>query len=203
MQPLFILQSTTTVLILLTVFFYFRLERLFAKALSLMQGESRRLRCELERLSEDTAKLKCQNKSLEEAAEGTLALYDLTTEICKHLDEKEMFAFFQQRVKNYLGAGECEFLKKEPEPAGFADAIVLPLTIQRDNIGYLAARGIKKEGLEKFHILAQQFLVGLKRALLYQEVQKLSITDSLTNAFSRRRFLEKAREELERSEEHT
>jgi diguanylate cyclase (GGDEF)-like protein len=52
---------------------------------------------------------------------------------------------------------------------------------------------------EKFYILAQQFLVGVKRAILYKKIQELAITDSLTQVFSRRYFLERFAEELERS----
>ncbi len=57
----------------------------------------------------------------------------------------------------------------------------------------------KEEAKEKFSILAGQFLLGFKRALLYKQVQELSITDSLTGIFTRRHFLERFNEELQRS----
>jgi diguanylate cyclase (GGDEF)-like protein len=61
------------------------------------------------------------------------------------------------------------------------------------------AAKIKPEDSEKFQILSQQFLLGIKRAILYQKVQALSITDGLTGVFSRRYCLERFREEVERS----
>ena len=76
---------------------------------------------------------------------------------------------------------------------------ILPLDIGKSPIGYLLASGIKQGDMDKFHILSQQFLLGLKRALLYQRVQELAITDSLTGASSRRYCLERLNEEMERS----
>jgi diguanylate cyclase (GGDEF)-like protein len=77
--------------------------------------------------------------------------------------------------------------------------MILPLNIDKIKIGYLAARNVKEEDKDKFNILAQQFLVGMKRSLLYKRVQELAITDSLTQLFSRRYFLERFEEELKRS----
>jgi len=75
----------------------------------------------------------------------------------------------------------------------------MPLEINRSAIGYLLVSGIREQDQEKFHILMQQFLLGIKRAHLYQQVQELSVTDSLTEVFSRRYCLERFNEELERS----
>ncbi|MDP2941563.1 MAG: GGDEF domain-containing protein [Candidatus Omnitrophota bacterium] len=188
-----------TVLVLLAIFFYFRIKRVLAKARLLAQAEFQRLQSELGRLSEDVAKLKNENACLEKSAEETLALYDLTTEIRKSLDEEEIFSFFQQRLKNDLGIEECAFLKQGADLKEYAGAVLLPLKIQKDYVRYLFARGIKKDDSEKFHILAHQFLPGIKRAFLYQQVQRLSITDTLTGAFNRRHFMEKFGEELKRS----
>ena len=58
---------------------------------------------------------------------------------------------------------------------------------------------MSEEDNEKFYILSQQFLLGIKRAVLYQDVQELAITDSLTGVFNRRYYLERFKEELERS----
>jgi len=78
-------------------------------------------------------------------------------------------------------------------------SLVFPLVIQQDTIGYLIASQIREEDKERFQILAQQFLIGLKRALLYKKMQELAITDSLTQLFSRRHFLDRFKEELNRS----
>jgi len=78
----------------------------------------------------------------------------------------------------------------------YKDCIILPLEINRVTFGYLAAKGVEKESEEKFHILAQQCLLGVRRALLYQQVQELAITDSLTGIFTRKHYMERLAEEI-------
>jgi diguanylate cyclase (GGDEF)-like protein len=73
------------------------------------------------------------------------------------------------------------------------------LVIQQDTIGYLIASGINENDKDRFGILAQQFLIGVKRVLLYKKMQELAITDGLTQLFSRRHFLDRFKEELSRS----
>ncbi|MFA6349647.1 MAG: GGDEF domain-containing protein [Candidatus Omnitrophota bacterium] len=82
------------------------------------------------------------------------------------------------------------------------DYVKLPLKIDTEDLGYLAVSGLDPNDINKFHILAQQFLLGIKRAVLYKKVQELAITDSLTQVFSRRYFLERFKEELERSKKY-
>ncbi len=67
-------------------------------------------------------------------------------------------------------------------------------------IGYLAFDSILEEDKDKLPILAQQFLIGLRSAIFYQKVSQLSITDTLTQVYSRRYFLERFNEELRRCE---
>jgi diguanylate cyclase (GGDEF)-like protein len=66
-------------------------------------------------------------------------------------------------------------------------------------MGYLVVDGLRDADKEKFYILSGQFLLGIKRAILYQEVQELAIIDSLTSISNRRYYLERFKEELERS----
>jgi diguanylate cyclase (GGDEF)-like protein len=61
------------------------------------------------------------------------------------------------------------------------------------------ADGVREHDKEKFQILSQQFQLGVKRALLYEKVQELSITDPLTHALTHRYWLERFKEEIERS----
>jgi diguanylate cyclase (GGDEF)-like protein len=81
--------------------------------------------------------------------------------------------------------------------------MILPLNLEGNQIaGYLAVDRILETDKEKFGILAQQFLIGLRRALLYQKVQGLTITDALTSVYCRRYFLERFSEELKRSKKN-
>ena len=56
--------------------------------------------------------------------------------------------------------------------------------------------------MEKFLILSSQFALEIKKVLLYETVEKLAITDSLTGLYVRRYFSERLEEELHRSKRH-
>lgn len=188
------------VLILLTAFLYIFVKKALYKNFLEQKNNCLHLQAELEKLSGQNAALKADNANLERAVEETIALYDITKDICKTLDEEEVFSIFRERINRYIGIGHCTFLTSQADLLEYQGHTVLPLTIHKNSIGYLVASDIKEKDKDKFHILAQQFLVGIKRALLYQKVQELTITDSLTQVFSRRYFLERFAEEIKRSE---
>ncbi len=154
---------------------------------------------EFDALSLSHEKLKNENLVLGEAAQDTIELYDITKDICNTLDEDKIFNIFRQRLEKETGIGDCRFFKEALNPLQYKDSTVLPLMIDKSPIGCLVASKIPEKDKDKFHILAQQFLVGIKRAILYKKIQELAITDSLTQAFSRRYFFERFKEEFERS----
>lgn len=188
-----------TVLILLTVFLYIRSKKILNKSLMEKKDNYGRLNSEYEKLTQENIKLKNNNANLERSAEETIALYDITEDICKTLDEDKVFSIFRERINRYIGIGDCRFLKQGADLSQYKGYTVLPLVLHRAATGYLVASGIEGKDKEKFHILAQQFLVGIRRAILYQEVQGLSITDTLTQVFNRRYFFERFAQELARS----
>jgi len=158
-----------------------------------------KLNSSFEKLLRNDEELKIQNNDLENSVQETIALYDITKDICKTLEEKEMFAILQDRMSKYIKVDSCKFVKSEEDLKNYCHDTALELNIDKIRIGYLAAKNVLEEDKEKFNILAQQFLVGMKRSLLYQKVQELAITDGLTQLFSRRYFMERFEEELRRS----
>ena len=66
----------------------------------------------------------------------------------------------------------------------------------------LAVENVPEEESEKFAILATQFSLEIKKVLLYETVEKLAITDSLTGLYLRRYFSERLGEEMERSKRY-
>jgi diguanylate cyclase (GGDEF)-like protein len=188
-----------TVLILLTIFLYIRSKKILNKRLTEETNSYGRLRSEYERLTQENARLKNDNSNLERSAEETIALYDITNDICKTLDEDKVFTIFRDRINRYLQISDCRFVKEASALSQYEDYAVLPLVIDNAVTGYLVASGIEEKDKEKFHILSQQFLVGIRRAILYQKVQELTITDGLTQIFNRRYFLERFNEEFNRS----
>lgn len=187
------------VLILLTIFLYFWLNKVLNNTVSVKTKAYDALNAEFQKLQQENASIKKYNADLEKNAEETIALYDLTKDICKSLDEDRLFALFKDSVNKYIEAKECLFLKTGANLLDYQNFTTLPLVVNKNTVGHLAISGISERDLEKFHILGQQFLLGIGRSLLYKKVQELTITDSLTQVYSRRYFLEKLEEEINRS----
>jgi len=158
---------------------------------------------ELNRLNDFEKSLNLENNLLNKRFEDTLALYELTKDICKSLDEEKVFAIFNKNLKKHIGIGDCRYIKDSADLIKYKNYLVLPLNLEENQIaGYLAVDGILETDKEKFGILTQQFLIGLRRALLYQKVQGLTIMDALTSVYCRRYFLERFSEELNRSKKN-
>ncbi|OGX19391.1 MAG: hypothetical protein A3K83_03825 [Omnitrophica WOR_2 bacterium RBG_13_44_8b] len=186
-------------LIFLAVILYFLVGSISYKGYAQKQAGFQLLNNEYEKSAQENDRLKKLNADLEKNVQDTIALFDLTKDISKTLEEDKIFAVFLEYLKKFIKAGDCQFLKSDTDLLKFEGYKVLPLTIDKSSLGYLVAYDIDPKDEDRFHILAQQFLIGIKRARLYQRVQELAIIDSLTQVFSRRFFLEKLKEEIARS----
>jgi diguanylate cyclase (GGDEF)-like protein len=186
-------------LILLSILAALVLKRILGEPFLNKEGHLKNLGSEYAALAEEKSRLKRDNLEIEGAVNETIALYNITKDICKTLDEKKIFAIFRERINDYLKIGDCRFLDRDADLSFYKGSTIFPLVIQRDTIGYLAASDIEEKDRDRFHILAQQFLIGVKRVFLYKRMQELAITDSLTQLFSRRHFLDRSREEFNRS----
>ncbi|MBU1037927.1 MAG: GGDEF domain-containing protein, partial [Candidatus Omnitrophica bacterium] len=82
---------------------------------------------------------------------------------------------------------------------GVETFVALPLLSERKMVGILAVENLMKDDLERFVIVAMQFALEIKKVLLYEMVEKLSVTDSLTGLYVRRYLYERLDEELQRS----
>lgn len=151
-------------------------------------------------LKSEYESVKLQDTLLQKDLDERVALYDITKDICRSLNEESVFDNFNSRIDKYIDLKSCKFSKEELDAAGNKDHTVYPIKVAKKIIGYLIGEGVKKEDEEKFHILAHQFMLGIKRAVLYERVQELAITDSLTRLFTRRYWFVRFNEELERSE---
>lgn len=189
------------ILILLTVFFYAFLKRSLERPLSRIKNDYAACQDEYNKILADNTKLKNDNSELKITLEQTTALYDITKQICKYLEVAKIFSAFQQEIAKYIRIKDCKLIQGDIDPELYKDHVVLPLKIDSDYAGYLAAKGVDEADKDKFHILANQFLLGVKRSLLYQKVQELAIIDGLTGILSRRYFLERFAEEMKRSKQ--
>lgn len=189
--------------LLISIIWYMFLRRILFKRTNLLRKRSEDLAKEFEALTASQRSLDEQNTQLEKKFSDTLALYELTKDICKSLEEEKVFAIFNKSLKRYIDIGDCRYIKEAKDLIKYKDYTVTPLNIEDNQIiGYLAVDRISENDKEKFGILSQQLLIGLRRALLYEKVQSMTITDSLTGLYCRRYFLERFNEELRRSKKH-
>ena len=147
----------------------------------------------------DCAVLEGETSRLKHGLDQTIELYEITREITKSLDKEQVFAVFSEKLKKYLSIDDCRLLSPGEDGRDYPAWTFFPLEIGKKSLGQLAVAGLKEKDLEKFQILAQQFLLGLKRAVLYQHVQEMATLDGLTRVFTRRYLFERCNEELERS----
>jgi len=158
-----------------------------------------RINNEYDNLLAENKKLKTVNRNLQNTLDSITALYDITKHICKTLEGDKVFSYFRDEVNKHIRVDDLRFLKGQADLSQYKDCTFFPLKIQEELIGYLAADGLRELDRERFYILSQQFLLGIKRAILYEDVQELAIIDTLTNVFNRRYYLKRFKEELERS----
>ncbi|MCX5710234.1 MAG: GGDEF domain-containing protein [Candidatus Omnitrophica bacterium] len=157
------------------------------------------LEYELKKKGEKLDSISRENTCLRQDSEAVVALYDITKDICKTLGVGDMLKIFKDYAVKFIGPGDYRLVKSDEELKRFPGYTVFPLTINKNTSGYLIADNVKEKDLDKFQILGQQLLIGIKRSYLYEKVQEMAITDNLTQAYTRRYFLERLDEEVERS----
>jgi len=79
---------------------------------------------------------------------------------------------------------------------------IISLTVEKKIIAVLLIEDLQETQRENFFILASQLSMELKKASLYENVERLSITDGLTEVYLRRYFTDRLSEEVERAKRH-
>ncbi len=115
--------------------------------------------------------------------------------------DKELLDIIFEVQKNIIVTPheDSPFLKRLSVIKDFEALIIIPLVSEGKIAGILYIENISKMYFENFLILAGQFAIELQKVILYKKVQDMAITDSLTEVFTRRYFLERFRGELRRS----
>ena len=139
------------------------------------------------------------NKIMSVDVQNLIDFYEITKELTKYLTLDEVFVLFRERLKKKIDLEDCQFIKPGEELLRFSGYALFPLNIDKESIGQLAIKGIKSEDKDKFHILFNQLILVLKRVRLYAKIEELAITDGLTGVYLRRYFLERLKEEIDRS----
>jgi len=145
-----------------------------------------------------------QKMALEEEALQIFTLYDITKEITKNLRREDAIEAFQKKLKEHVLYEECLFI--EPHSREYKNVkeskeyFLFILQDKRKKIGFLALKGVDQDDYENINILGHQFALALRRVELYQELERIAITDGLTELNTRRHTLERLDEEFARSQ---
>src|SRR4030042_965570 len=182
----------------LIIFLYFWLKRFLNHSISQVKNKYALTCDQYKKLLQENEKLKYENSLLGLKVDETIALYDIAKELYRWLDENTIFASFKEHINRYIKILDCALLKPQADLKDYSEYLILPLKVHSASLGYLVVRGLSESDKDKFHILTQQFSLGLKRVMLYKKVQDLAITDSLTQVFTRRNCLELLDEEIKR-----
>jgi diguanylate cyclase (GGDEF)-like protein len=186
--------------LIIAIAFGFLYKEVVAQRLKRQEAICGRLLNELNYSNTLKKSLNEENISLNKRFDDILALYELTKDICRSLDAEKIFSIFSKNLKQHISIGDCRYIKDSADLIKYKNYSIFPLNLEGNQIaGYLAVDRILETDKDKFGILVAQFLIGLRRTLLYQKVQELTITDVLTGVYCRRYFLERFSEELKRS----
>lgn len=188
------------ILLTLLILLYLWVNRILQNFLSLPKLKLKQLEEDHANLLRKDSNQKSENKALSEKAESVVELYEITKEVCNSLEEDAVFDIFNEKLNDYIKFKEIRFIKQDLDYQLYKDNLVFPLDIGIKPTYFLVAEGVAKEEEEKFYILAQQFLLGFKRAAFYRRIQDLAIHDTLTGLLTRRYFLERFKEEIKRAE---
>jgi diguanylate cyclase (GGDEF)-like protein len=127
----------------------------------------------------------------------------MTKDITKNFSETEAFEVFQKKLRENVHMDDCQLLDvsldKLNEIRADKEYEIFPLKSKERKLGYLIYKGLREEDKDKFAILGHQFALALRRIKLYQDIERLAITDSLTEVHTRRYFLERFEEEIGRA----
>ncbi|MGB2706020.1 MAG: GGDEF domain-containing protein [Candidatus Omnitrophota bacterium] len=86
-------------------------------------------------------------------------------------------------------------------PPNVKNILAIPLVARREAISVILIENTNPDERDKFLILAPQVAMQIERISLFDDVEKLSITDGLTGTFLRRYFLLRFKEEVVRAKE--
>ena len=128
--------------------------------------------------------------------ETQLSTPELKDEIALDLFHEDQRPIFLSAVKNK------DTLNRFYPKQDIKTLVTNPLIVEDDLIGILVVEDLAEKDFDKFLILAGQFALEIKKVKLYETIQQLAIIDGLTGIYMRRHFLERAEEEVKRSEYH-
>jgi len=105
------------------------------------------------------------------------------------------------KAKKHLFLKSHEDLFRFGFPPNVKNILAIPLIARRKVFSVMLVENTNPDENDNFSILAPQVALQIERISLFDEVERLSITDGLTETFLRRYFLLRFKEELQRAKE--
>ncbi|OGX26375.1 MAG: hypothetical protein A3D10_08110 [Omnitrophica WOR_2 bacterium RIFCSPHIGHO2_02_FULL_48_11] len=154
-------------------------------------------------LQEKEAGIHAEKKKIQKQTEEIFALYDITRQITQNFDAAETFEIFKNRLKERTNFVDCRLIEAQSEEIRqlkiLPQYFLFPLQSKNQLLGFLTVEGLEESERDKVAILGHQLALALRRIKLYEEVERLALTDSLTEVHTRRYFMERFEEELKRA----
>jgi len=170
----------------------------------LQEEQSQEYRQQFQKLVSQKDLLFNEKMDIENEALKIFTLYEMTKEITKSLSEEEAFQIFQHRLRDHVTHAQCRYVAPNAEEIKkyreSGEYFIFPLKEKGKRIGYLVFKEVEELEKEKVIILATQFALALRRVRLYKEIERVAITDGLTDVYTRRHTMERLQEEIRRSQ---
>jgi len=155
------------------------------------------------RLYAELEENKRKNAEAEKDANKEVHLYEIIKDITKTLDDIEMFRIFKKKLGQYIRFEDCIFIDSSQFPAfEKIEYYFFPLRVENNIEGYLGIKGCKEDDLDVFHILANQFSLGMRRIKLYKAIEEVAIRDELAGTYVRKYVLDRFFESLIRASKY-
>jgi len=135
---------------------------------------------------------------------------DLVLSIEKNIDEMPNLKKMAESGKSALISdtwADPEWVKDVPGSGWIRSYIGAPIKRKEKLLGFINLESAKPDFfkakyLERLQALADQAAIAIENAQLFEEMEKLAITDSLTGLYNRRYFFAYAENEIERSKRY-
>jgi len=181
--------------IIILIFVFFIIQSAFL--LNKLREQSRRKQRDLSRkyalLKEEENAFKKEMDDLEKNLSEQFLFYDLTRKIAPFLAKKELFSVFCEEIK-HLGQIEEIKISNLSAQEGY-----LEFSLDKDRFERLQVKTNSKTVINYIPYFANLLKLCLERINLYDKLQQLSISDSLTKIYNRRYFMLRFNEEFERA----
>ncbi len=183
-----------------------------------LKNELKRMEDRRASLSRRLDKIKQEKLYLERKLIDLSKLYTITKEMSFDIRFNELFSSLRNFIKDNFQFEKFKivlfkyekskrFVDKVYEIGGkiedkSRDIMSIPLVVRRRVISEILIENISKDDYDKFLILTPQVALQIERIKLFDEIERLSVTDGLTGTYLRRYFLERLKEELSRAEQY-